>query len=149
MFIDAFQVMADPVRRRIVDILASGEHTAGAIAAVAGGEFKISRTAVSKHLRILRDSGMVDVHADYQWRWYYLTEEGLCRLEDAVADLRAKFEGGLGWDTGLGRMRDPLGDPRVFDHVVRRKGPGRAFTPGRRGHQTVPPTPPESDLGMY
>ncbi len=52
-----FEAMAEPVRRRIVDILASGEHTSGQLAEVIGVEFRISRTAVSKHLRVLRDAG--------------------------------------------------------------------------------------------
>lgn len=52
-----FEALAEPARRRIIDVLASGEHTAGELAAVVGEEFRISRTAVSKHLRILRDAG--------------------------------------------------------------------------------------------
>ena len=89
--INPFEAMAEPARRRIVDILASGEHTAGQLAEVVGGEFAISRTAVSKHLRVLRDAGFLDVRAEYQWRWYYLTREGFDRLESAVGQLRQKM----------------------------------------------------------
>ena len=71
-----FEAMAEPARRRIIDILASGEHTAGELAAVVGQEFRISRTAVSKHLRILRDAGFVEVRGDFQWRWYLLDVDG-------------------------------------------------------------------------
>ena len=87
-----FEAMAEPARRRIIDILASGEHTAGELAAVVGQEFRISRTAVSKHLRILRDAGFVEVRGDFQWRWYYLTSTGIDRLEGVIADIRRKWE---------------------------------------------------------
>ena len=71
-----FEAMAEPARRRIVDVLASGEHTAGQLAEVVGGEFRISRTAVSKHLRVLRDAGFVDVRAEENFRWHRMTPDG-------------------------------------------------------------------------
>jgi len=61
---DPLEALAEPARRRILDILASGEHTAGQIADVVGYEFHISRTAVSKHLRHLRDARLVDVRGE-------------------------------------------------------------------------------------
>lgn len=146
--VDVFAVMGDPARRRLVDILASGEHTAGQLAAAVGAEFAISRTAVSKHLRLLRDAGMVDVRAEEQWRWYYLTDEGLRRLEHAVAHLRAKFEAGFGWDTGQGARRDPLRGIPEYRRPVQRKGPGRDLGLGRRGSQTEPPIAGEPPAGL-
>ena len=139
-----FEALAEPARRRIIDVLASGEHTAGELAAVVGAEFRISRTAVSKHLRILRDAGFVEVRADFQWRWYRLTSEGLEHLEAVVADIRRKWDGRIGWDPELARETDPLAR---FVRPVRRKGPGRAPRRGRRGRQTDPPVASEPDQG--
>ena len=147
--INPFEAMAEPARRRIVDILASGEHTAGQLAEVVGGEFAISRTAVSKHLRVLRDAGFLDVRAEYQWRWYYLTREGFDRLESAVGQLRQKMAGGLGWDTDLRDKRDPLGGGAFDGLPVRRKGPGRAPARGRRGRQTSAPPASDPEAGLY
>jgi DNA-binding transcriptional ArsR family regulator len=139
-----FEALAEPARRRIIDILASGEHTAGELAAVVGQEFRISRTAVSKHLRILRDAGFVEVRGDFQWRWYYLTSTGIDRLEGVIADIRRKWESRIGWDAELGCEADPLAN---CSHPVPRKGPGREPRRGLRGHQSTPPTASEPDQG--
>lgn len=136
---DPFEAMADPVRRRLVVVLASGSHTAGELAAAVGGEFGISRTAVSKHLRLLRDAGFVDSVADLQWRWYYLKRSGLASLEAEVADLREKMAGGVGWDYDIDQKRDPI----AF------KGPGRPVRRGMRGRQTERYIASEPDLGLY
>lgn len=53
----AFDVLGDPVRRRILELLADGERSAGEVGAVVQAEFGISQPAVSLHLRVLRDSG--------------------------------------------------------------------------------------------
>jgi DNA-binding transcriptional ArsR family regulator len=63
-----FEVLADPVRQRIVEMLAEGECTAGEIAA----RFAISRPAISRHLRVLRESGLARVQVDAQRRVYRL-----------------------------------------------------------------------------
>jgi len=139
-----FEALAEPARRRIIDILASGEHTAGELAAVVGGEFRISRTAVSKHLRILRDAGFVDVRGDFQWRWYRLTSAGFEHLEAVVSGIRQKWELRAGWDDELARETDPLAG---FTRPVPRKGPGRPPRRGRRGSQVTPPIASEPDQG--
>jgi DNA-binding transcriptional ArsR family regulator len=139
-----FEALAEPTRRRIIDVLASGEHTAGELAAVIGTEFRISRTAVSKHLRILRDSGFVDVRGDFQWRWYRLTSGGIRSLESAVADIRYKWERRTGWDDELAQETDPLAP---FSRPVPRKGPGRPPRRGHRGRQSSPPVASEPDQG--
>src|SRR6476646_8748423 len=59
----AFDILGDPVRRRILELLADGELTSGAVAAVVQAEFGISQPAVSQHLKVLRDSGGPTVHA--------------------------------------------------------------------------------------
>ena len=59
----AFDVLGDPVRRRILELLADGEQASGAITAVIQQEFGISQPAVSQHLRVLRESGFATVRA--------------------------------------------------------------------------------------
>ncbi len=66
----AFDVLGDPVRRRILVLLAEGEHTSGAIAAVIQEEFGITQPAVSQHLRVLRESGFTTVRAEGTRRLY-------------------------------------------------------------------------------
>ena len=66
----AFDVLGDPVRRRILELLASGERTSGAVCAVIQGEFGISQPAVSQHLRVLRDSGFATVRPEGTRRLY-------------------------------------------------------------------------------
>ena len=66
----ALDVLGDPVRRRILELLAEGELTSGAICAVVRGEFGISQPAVSQHLRVLRDSGLATVRASGTRRLY-------------------------------------------------------------------------------
>ncbi len=66
----AFDILGDPVRRRILELLSDGEQPAGAIAAVIHTEFGISQPAVSQHLRVLRESGFITVRADGARRLY-------------------------------------------------------------------------------
>ena len=66
----AFDVLGDPVRRRILELLADGEQTAGAITAVIRAEFGISQPAVSQHLRVLREHGFALVRAEGTRRLY-------------------------------------------------------------------------------
>jgi len=63
----AFDVLGDPVRRRILELLADGEQTSGAVSAVIQAEFGISQPAVSAHLRVLRESGFSTVRAVEAW----------------------------------------------------------------------------------
>ena len=66
----AFDVLGDGVRRRILELLATGEQTSGAISAVIQEEFGISQPAVSMHLRVLRDNGFATVRAEGTRRLY-------------------------------------------------------------------------------
>ena len=63
-------MLGDPVRRRALELLADGELTAGAISEVIRAEFGISHSAVSQHLRVLRESGFATVRADGTRRLY-------------------------------------------------------------------------------
>jgi DNA-binding transcriptional ArsR family regulator len=68
--VHAFDVLGDPVRRRILELLADGEQTSGAITAVIRAEFGISQPGVSQHLRVLRESGFTTVRAAGTRRLY-------------------------------------------------------------------------------
>ncbi|MDC3959988.1 ArsR/SmtB family transcription factor [Polyangium jinanense] len=67
---EAFDVLGDPVRRRILELLADGEQTSGAITEVIQREFGISQPAVSLHLKVLRDNGFATVRAEGTRRLY-------------------------------------------------------------------------------
>lgn len=75
---DPWEALADPIRRRIVELLAAGERTAGELAE----EFEVSRPAVSRHLRVLRESGLVTATAVDRRRVYRLQGDV---LDDALA----------------------------------------------------------------
>ena len=77
----AFDVLGDPVRRRILELLAEGEQSSGAIVEVIAAEFGISQPAVSQHLRVLRDSGFAHVRAEAQRRLYSLDAKPLEQVE--------------------------------------------------------------------
>lgn len=80
------EVLGDPVRRRLVEVLAIGPQPAGVLVEVVGGQFGITQPAVSRHLRILRDAGFAAVSAEGARRIYALDSSGL----DAVADWLAR-----------------------------------------------------------
>jgi DNA-binding transcriptional ArsR family regulator len=66
----AFDVLGDPVRRRILELLAGGEHSSGDVVAVIQGEFGITQSAVSQHLKVLRDAGFAAARIDGSRRIY-------------------------------------------------------------------------------
>jgi DNA-binding transcriptional ArsR family regulator len=68
--VHAFDVLGDPVRRRILELLAEGELTSGAITATVQEEFGISQPAVSQHLKVLRESGFASVRPEGAKRLY-------------------------------------------------------------------------------
>src|SRR5829696_7913180 len=81
----AFDVLGDPVRRRILELLADGERTAGDVTAVVRGEFGISQPAVSQHLKVLREHGFATVRPEGARRLYAVDPEPL-RDVDAWLD---------------------------------------------------------------
>jgi DNA-binding transcriptional ArsR family regulator len=85
---EPFTAIADPVRRRIVERLIDGEKTAGEL----GEGFAISQPAVSKHLRILREAGLVAARAESQRRLYRLTPAPLARVDAWLASCRKLWE---------------------------------------------------------
>ncbi len=84
----AFDVLGDPVRRRVLELLAGGEQTSGAITAVVREEFAISQPAVSQHLGVLREGGFVHVRADGARRVYSLDPAPLQAVDDWLARFR-------------------------------------------------------------
>jgi DNA-binding transcriptional ArsR family regulator len=68
--VHAFDVLGDPVRRRILELLAGGERSSGAVTAVIREEFGISQPAVSQHLKVLRENGFTTVRAEGTRRLY-------------------------------------------------------------------------------
>lgn len=81
---DIFAVVADPTRRRMIDMLVGGELPAGAFVAAFPG---MTQPAISQHLKVLRDAGVATVRADRQRRLYCLVPSGLEPLRDWVAPL--------------------------------------------------------------
>ena len=86
----AFDVLGDGVRRRILELLAEGELTAGAITARIQDEYGISQPAVSQHLRVLRESGFATDRPDGTRRLYAVQSEALQDV-DAWLDRFRRF----------------------------------------------------------
>ena len=82
---NALAALADPTRRRIVELLADGERSAGELAS----EFAISRPAVSRHLRVLREHGLVHTRGQAQRRLYSLDAAPLAELDDWLGRYRS------------------------------------------------------------
>lgn len=88
----AFDVLGDPVRRRILELLARGEHRSGEIVEVIQEEFGITQAAVSQHLRVLRESGFASVRKDGPRRIYMVKTEPLKEVDEWLAPFRAFWE---------------------------------------------------------
>lgn len=88
MAVHAFDVLGDPVRRRILELLADGEATAGAVTSVIQGEFGISQPAVSQHLKVLRESGFATVRAEGTRRLYAVDAAPLREVDEWLGRFR-------------------------------------------------------------
>ena len=82
-----FEVLAEPHRRRILDLLRDRERPVGDLVDV----LRVSQPAVSKHLRVLRDAGLVEARVDAQRRLYRVRAEPLRQLDDWLAPYRAMW----------------------------------------------------------
>jgi DNA-binding transcriptional ArsR family regulator len=89
--VSVFDAVADPTRRQIVVLLAERERTAGEIAAA----FQVSRPAISRHLRVLREAGVVAARVEAQRRIYRLEPAALDEIDDWIAAARAVWAGRL------------------------------------------------------
>ena len=95
----SLSALADPTRRRIVELLSRGEQAAGDIVA----QFKLSAPAISQHLKALRDAGLVRVRVDGQRRVYSLDPRGLDEIDDWVKRVRGF------WNERLDALERDLG----------------------------------------
>lgn len=86
----AFDVLGDPVRRRILELLADGERAAGEVSSVVQDEFGITQPAVSQHLKVLREHGFARVRAEGTRRLYAVAPEPL-READQWLSLFRRF----------------------------------------------------------
>ena len=93
-----FRVIGDPTRIRILDLLRDGERPVGDLVEHLG----ISQPLVSKHLRVLRDAGLVTVRADAQRRYYGLRAEPLASIDEWLAPYRRL------WSTALDELERHL-----------------------------------------
>lgn len=101
---NAFEILAEPNRRRVLDLLRERERTVGELVDALG----MSQPAVSKHLRVLRDAGLVEARVDAQRRIYTLRPEPLADVDAWLEPYRKFWRGKL---AALQRHLDGDTDP--------------------------------------
>ena len=102
----AFEILGDPVRRRIVELLGDGERAAGQVGATIQEEFGISQPAVSQHLRVLRENGLASVRSAGNRRLYAVDTGPLQDIDRWLAPYRRFWEprlDALGTEIARGR----------------------------------------------
>src|SRR3954465_1342379 len=107
MPVEVFEAIAQPTRREILRLLAGGERTAGAVVS----HFSLSQPAISQHLKVLRETGLVNERREGTRRLYSARPEGMADLHSFIAEVRPG--GGADLDgfiaevvrRGLGRLR--------------------------------------------
>jgi DNA-binding transcriptional ArsR family regulator len=103
----AFELLAEPNRRRILDLLRVRERPVGDLV----GELGVSQPAVSKHLRALREGGLVQVRSDAQRRLYRVRAEPLRAIDEWLEPYRLMWEASLDdLERHLDAMPDDAGD---------------------------------------
>ena len=95
------EVLAEPSRRQILDVLRGGEQSVNALVTRVG----LSQPSISKHLKVLRDAGLVEVRPDGQRRLYRLRAEPLMELDEWLEPYRQL------WRTSLDLLERHLTDP--------------------------------------
>ena len=91
----AFDVLGDPVRRRILELLVTGQHSSGEIVDVIRHEFGITQSAVSQHLRVLRESGFASVRSEGTRRLYSVDASPLRDVDAWLEQFRGFWEAKL------------------------------------------------------
>ncbi|MVA76103.1 metalloregulator ArsR/SmtB family transcription factor [Auraticoccus sp. F435] len=102
----AFDVLGDPVRRRVLELLTEGERSAGELTETVRREFDISQPAVSAHLRVLRENGFATVRAEGSRRLYAVDTTGLEEVDAWITQFRSFWTGrlqALGTELARGR----------------------------------------------
>ena len=124
----ALDVLGDPARRRVLELLAEGERPAGSLAQILGDELGLSQPAVSQHLRVLRETGFATVRAEGTRRLYAVEPEPL-EAASAWFDPFRRF-----WQPRL----DALGTELARGRRERRRAAGSAVP-------SIPDTPDTPD----
>ena len=114
----AFAALADPTRRAILARLAQGDTHVGELAQ----PFAIAAPAISRHLKVLQEAGLIEREVDARWRICHLRPEGLQAAHDWLAQYRAY------WEASLDRLAELLED--------------KPAPAPQRGTPTTPTTPP-------
>jgi DNA-binding transcriptional ArsR family regulator len=117
-----FAVLAEPNRRRILDLLRRAELPVGDLV----DQLTLSQPAVSKHLRVLRDAGLVDVRADAQRRIYRVRTAPLRAMDAWLAPYRQLWESRL---DALERHLDTMPDTDADADTASDTGTGRGTDP--------------------
>ncbi|EYT54778.1 ArsR family transcriptional regulator [Leucobacter sp. UCD-THU] len=111
----ALDILGDPVRRRILELIADGEESAGDIAAVISEEFGISQPAVSQHLRVLREHGFASVRPEGTRRLYAVDPRGLQQASAWLTPFERFWRGpfaALGTELARGKRQRRLAEER-------------------------------------
>jgi Predicted transcriptional regulators len=123
--VHALDVLGDPVRRRILELLAARDQPAGEVSAVVEEEFGISQPAVARHMRVLREAGFVRRRAEGRLRVYSFEPRALEQVEDVVARYRSL------WSQRLDALGTEIARGRRERAHAEEGGP--AILPGRGG----------------
>jgi DNA-binding transcriptional ArsR family regulator len=88
----ALDVLGDPVRRRILEVLAEAEHSSGEVVKIIHAEFGITQAAVSQHLRVLRENGFASVRPEGAKRIYAMEAAPMREVDQWVEQFRVHWE---------------------------------------------------------
>lgn len=106
--VSTFEVLAEPRRREILDLLRTSERPVGYLVE----RLPLTQPAVSKHLKVLREAGLVEVRQDAQRRWYRLRPQPLAEIDAWLAPYRRIWNAGLdALERHLDTMPEPEGPP--------------------------------------
>jgi DNA-binding transcriptional ArsR family regulator len=105
-----FDVLCDPVRRRILEMLGNREMASGEVVEAIGAEFGITQAAVSQHLKVLRENAFARVRAEAQRRLYSVDAAGLQAVDAWIRQFRSFWEpklDALETEIARGKRRQP------------------------------------------
>jgi DNA-binding transcriptional ArsR family regulator len=142
--VHAFDVLGDPVRRRILELLTDGELASGAVSAAIQREFGISQPAVSQHLKVLRDHGFATVRPDGTRRLYAVNPDPLRDVDAWLGRFRRFWTphlGALATELARGRRERRLSDSHPEPHR------GEPHDRGHRADQRRPAAGGHADAG--
>lgn len=111
--VNTFAALAEPARCRLVEVLAAGERPAGYLAAIAAEEFGLSQPATSRHLRILREAGLVRSRIDGARRLYAIEPDALQEIDHWLDQFRAL------WASALSALETEVARGKRADDLTR------------------------------